>query len=98
MVDATGDGWLKHILYGTSKIIQLRGPNAHLTGRGRSFFLTFRLFEICRSCFFPEPTFLAQDSWTSLMDRMWEGDLAAEWHPKESLLNLLISCSSLGFR
>jgi hypothetical protein len=98
MFDATGDGWVKHIFYGTSKILQMRGPNAHLTGRGRSFFLTVRLFEICRSCFYPEPTFLGQPEWTSLMDRMWEGDVAKEWHPKESLLDLMISCSSLSHR
>jgi hypothetical protein len=32
------------------------------------------------------------------VDRMWEGDLAREWHPKESLLDLMISCSSLSHR
>jgi hypothetical protein len=98
MFDSTGDGWVKHIFYGTSKILQLRGPKAHLTGPGRSFFLTARLFEICRSCFFPEPTFLDQADWMSLMDRMWEGESASEWHPKESLLDLMIACSSLGHR
>jgi len=98
MFDNTGDGWVKHILYGTLKILQVRGPDAHLTGPGRSFFLTVRLFEICRSCFYHEPTFLGQADWVSLMERMWEGDLAKEWHPKESLLDLMISCSSLGHR
>ena len=98
MFDITGDGWVKHILYGTSKILQLRGPEAHLTGRGRSFFLTVRVFEIVRSCFYPEPTFLGQHAWTSLMGRMWVGDRAAEWHPKEDLLDLLTSCSDLGHR
>jgi hypothetical protein len=89
---------VKHIFYGTSRILQLRGPSAHLTGAGRSFFLTVRLFEISRSCFYHEPTFLDQDAWVSLMDLMWEGDLAQEWHPKESLLDLMTSCSSLGHR
>jgi Fungal specific transcription factor domain len=98
MFDNTGDGWMKHIFYGTSRILQIRGPKAHLTGPGRSFFLTVRLFEICRSCFYPEPTFLREASWISLMDRMWEGDLAKEWHPKENLLDIMISCSSLGHR
>ncbi|KAE9368475.1 hypothetical protein N431DRAFT_512638 [Stipitochalara longipes BDJ] len=93
-----GDGWVKHIFYGTSRILQLRGPKAHLTGPGRSFFLTARLFEICRSCFYPEPTFLGQADWMNLMNQMWEGELAEEWHPKESLLDLMIVCSSLGHR
>jgi hypothetical protein len=83
---------------GLPNFSSFRGPNAHLNGCGRSFFLTFRLFEICRSCFYPEPTFLGEASWTSLMGRMWKGNLIEEWHPKESLLDLLVSCSSLGHR
>jgi hypothetical protein len=98
MFDNTGDGWVKHIFYGTSRILQIRGPKAHLTGPGRSFFLTVRLFEICRSFFYPEPTFPGEANWILLMDQMWEGDLAEEWHPKENLLDLMTSCSSLGHR
>ncbi|KAJ6092600.1 hypothetical protein N7486_007889 [Penicillium sp. IBT 16267x] len=40
MHDVTGEGWVKHFLYGTSKMLQLRGPEAHIAGSGRSFFLT----------------------------------------------------------
>ncbi|GFF34792.1 hypothetical protein IFM51744_02566 [Aspergillus udagawae] len=45
MQDMTGEGWVKHFLYGTSKMLQLRGPEAHIAGPGRSFFLTVRVFE-----------------------------------------------------
>ncbi|GFF97656.1 hypothetical protein IFM53868_09276 [Aspergillus udagawae] len=45
MQDMTGEGWVKHFLYGTSKLLQLRGPEAHIAGPGRSFFLTVRVFE-----------------------------------------------------
>lgn len=31
MYDVTGEVWVKHILYGTSSILQFRGPEAHLT-------------------------------------------------------------------
>jgi hypothetical protein len=98
MYDVSGEGWVKHILYGTSKILQIRGPEAHLVGRGRSFFLTVRVFEICRSLIYNEPSFLFEDGWTSLMSRMWEGDFAGEWHPKEELFDLIVSCSSLSRR
>ncbi|KAH1516623.1 hypothetical protein KXX29_008851 [Aspergillus fumigatus] len=40
MHDMTGEGWVKHFLYGTSNMLRLRGPEAHLSGSGRSFFLT----------------------------------------------------------
>ena len=94
MYDVSGEGWKKHILYGTSKILKLRGPEAHLTGRGRSFFLTIRVFEICRSIILNETSFLAQGNWQSLMTRMWEGDLADEWHPKEALFSYDILLST----
>lgn len=98
MYDVSGEGWVKHILYGTSKILQVRGPEAHLTGPGRSFFLTVRIFEICRSLIYTEPSFLFIDDWVSLMGRMWEGDFATEWHPKEALFDIMTSGASLSCR
>ncbi|KAH1435384.1 hypothetical protein KXX32_008714 [Aspergillus fumigatus] len=35
MHDMTGEGWVKHFLYGTSNMLRLRGPEAHLSGSGR---------------------------------------------------------------
>jgi len=98
MYDVSGEGWLKHILYGTSKMLQSRGAEAHLEGRSRSFFLTVRPFEISRSLIYSQPSFLSDPSWTSLMTRIWEGDLAKEWHPKEELFDLMLACSSLATR
>jgi hypothetical protein len=98
MYDITGDGWVKHILYGTSKILQLRGPEAHLAGPGRSFFLTIRVFEISRSLIYAEPTFLADQEWVDVMVHIWGGDECNDWHPKEDLFDLMISCTSLGRR
>jgi hypothetical protein len=98
MYDVSGEGWVKHILYGTSKILQIRGPEAHLTGRGRSFFLTVRPFEICRSLIYSEPSFLSNPDWTSLMTRMWTGDLAKQRLPKEELFDLMLACSSFSTR
>lgn len=54
---------MKHFLYGTSNMLRLRGPEAHLSGSGRSFFLTVRVFEICRALIYPEPTFLCRPEW-----------------------------------
>lgn len=80
------------------KILKARGPEAHLEGRGRSFFLTFRPFEICRSLIYSEPSFLSEDGWINLTTRMWDGELASQWHPKEELFDLMVSCSSLARR
>jgi hypothetical protein len=98
MYDDSGKGWIKHMLYGTSKIIQLRGPESHLFGPGKSFFLTVRVFEICRSLLFSEPTFLSEPGWRSLMSQMREIDPSQHWHPKEELFDLMILCSDLSLR
>ncbi|RDW64673.1 hypothetical protein BP6252_10324 [Coleophoma cylindrospora] len=94
MSDISGEGWVKHILYGTSKILQTRKPEAYLRGSGRSFFLTARVFEICRSLIYNDISFLFEDQWVSLMGRIWEEDIA-DWHPKEKLFDLMLSCSEL---
>ncbi len=98
MYDVSGEGWIKHIQYGTSKLLQFRGPAQHLTGKGRRFFLTVRIFEISRSLIYSNETFLAQKEWRTLMSHMWLGERVREWHPKEALYDLMISCSALGIR
>ncbi|PKX88460.1 uncharacterized protein P174DRAFT_398012 [Aspergillus novofumigatus IBT 16806] len=98
MQDTTGEGWVKHFLYGTSKMLQLRGPEAHIAGRGRSFFLTVRVFEVCRALIYSEPTFLCQPEWMSLMVKIENENDDNEWHPKELLFDLMIKCSSISHR
>ncbi|KAE8448722.1 hypothetical protein EG329_008937 [Mollisiaceae sp. DMI_Dod_QoI] len=92
MYDVTGDGWLKHILYGTSQILQLRGPETHLTGRGRSFFMTIRPFEICRSLIYSESSFLSQPEWLWVAERLRYNTGGCRL--REELFDLMLSCSS----
>jgi len=98
MYDVSGEGWVRHVLYGTSKLLQLRGPDAHRTGRGRSFFITMRVFEICRALIYNENTFLCHEEWRSLTEKLWEGEFRLDWHPKEALLELMVACASLSYR
>ncbi|KIN06342.1 hypothetical protein OIDMADRAFT_176424 [Oidiodendron maius Zn] len=97
MRDKTGDGFVKH-LSGTSSLLRLRGPEAHISGPGRSFFLTVRVFEICRSLIYSEPTFLCHPEWISLMMEIKREDINNTLHPKERLLDLMTECSSLSHR
>jgi hypothetical protein len=97
MRDKTGDGFVKH-LSGTSSLLRLRGPEAHISGPGRSFFLTVRVFEICRSLIYAEPTFLCHPEWISLMMEIKREDINNTLHPKEGLLDLMTECSSLSHR
>ncbi|KAF7597155.1 hypothetical protein BBP40_009494 [Aspergillus hancockii] len=79
-------------------MLQLRGPEAHISGPGRSFFLTVRVFEICRALIYSEPTFLRQPEWMSLMNKIWYNEVNNAWHPKELLFDLMITSSSLAHR
>ena len=97
MYDVTGDGWVKHILYGTSKLLQLREPSALLTKSGSSFFLSVRVFEICRALIFNDYTFLGEPKWRELAANIWRIN-ENNWHPKETLFDLMISCCSLSMR
>jgi hypothetical protein len=97
MYDVSGEGWIKHILYGTSKMLQARGPDEHVSEPGRSFFLTVRVFEVCRALIYAEPTFLSEERWKLIMLKLWATS-SHDWHPKESILDLMIDCTALRFR
>jgi hypothetical protein len=97
MYDATGHGWMKHIRFGTSRLLELRGPDAFLRGSARRFFLNIRIFEIVRSVFSEKQTFLEQPAWKEMTRNLWKEDMES-WHPKEDLLDLMIDCTSLGHR
>ena len=32
------------------------------------------------------------------MSKMWEADLAVEWHPKEALYDIMVECATLGIK
>jgi hypothetical protein len=98
MSDATGEGWIKHFLHGTSALLQYRGPAAHRSGAGRRFFLTTRVFEISRALIYSSETFLAQEEWRILTGKLWSGNQAKDWHPKEALFDLMTACSTLGLQ
>ncbi|KAF3386118.1 hypothetical protein F1880_000434 [Penicillium rolfsii] len=98
MRDVIEEGCVKHFLHGTSKTLQLRGPKGHMTGSGRSFFLTIRGFEICRAFMYSEPRFFCQSEWRSLTAQIWNEDAHNHWHPKESFIDLIIACASTSER
>lgn len=98
MYDVSGDGWVKHMLYGTSRMLQVRGPAAHLAGYGRLFFITGRVFEICRALIYLEPTFLSDPPWVSLSKDIWNNETRVYWHPKEALFDLMLCCLNLSLR
>jgi hypothetical protein len=91
MYDPTGEGWIKHTMFGTSRILQHLGPEAFRSGLGLSFFNQMRMFEVSRALLFSESSFLVESPWMDLMhaETVPEIDLL----PIHDLLRLMIKCS-----
>ncbi|THX51961.1 hypothetical protein D6D06_07037, partial [Aureobasidium pullulans] len=96
MYDPTGEGWIQHTMYGTSKILQHLGPDAFRSGLGLNFFHQMRMFEVSRSLIFSESSFLVEAPWRDLM-KGTSTDIMSD-HPIESLLALMLRCSDHCFR
>jgi hypothetical protein len=91
MYDPTGEGWIKHTMFGTSKILQHLGSEAFRSGVGLSFFNQMKMFEVSRSLLFSESSFLVENSWVNLMHT--NTIMYLDVHPIHNLLNLMIRCS-----
>ena len=103
MYDQSGDGagFVTHLLQGTSTILQQLGPRQCLSAGpsgSRRFFLSLRIFEISRALIFTSETFLNRPEWQEMMHQMWTGDGVKDWHPIESLYDLMIECVALAVR
>ncbi|KEQ60476.1 uncharacterized protein M437DRAFT_77211 [Aureobasidium melanogenum CBS 110374] len=91
MYDPTGQGWIKHTMYGTSKLVQFLGPEAFRSGLGLSFFTQTKMFEVSRCLIFSESSFLIQKPW---MELHYSSDSSeSDTHPLDDLLDLMIKCS-----
>ncbi|KAJ5359737.1 uncharacterized protein N7496_012150 [Penicillium cataractarum] len=65
MVDSSGDGWAKHMLYGTSQLLQAAGPNQAISHSRKAFLGIFKIFEANRAILYSEETILSRLDWTS---------------------------------
>ncbi|KIW14326.1 hypothetical protein PV08_07108 [Exophiala spinifera] len=98
MYESTGDGWIRHMIYGTSRLLQLLTPEGCSWGPGREFYLEARIFEVARSMLFVEESFLTTPPWKSLTLTVWSGTYAKDWTPLESLLDIMITVADLCIR
>ncbi|KAM6519324.1 hypothetical protein FALCPG4_012967 [Fusarium falciforme] len=62
MSETSGERWIKHMLYGTCRIFQSKGPEK-LDPLSERLFEAFRLLEASRAIIYGGSTFLFQDSW-----------------------------------
>jgi hypothetical protein len=91
MIEVSGGQWAKHMLYGTSRILELSGINSHSDYLGSQSFEMFRLLEVNRAILYGEDTvlsdYLCMDQHDTTSSR-----------PLDEILNLMANISSFSKR
>ncbi|KAJ5472273.1 Protein of unknown function DUF3468 [Penicillium desertorum] len=94
--DDSGEGWVKHMLYGTSKMLQLTGPTDCMSSPRRIFYDLFRVLEASRALLYNEETILSQKCWLQLQRALSSN--ATRWEPMEEIITLMIETSAFSLR
>ncbi|CAI7642778.1 unnamed protein product [Penicillium palitans] len=94
--DESGEGWVKHMLYGTSKMLQLVGPTDCMSSPRRIFYDLFRVLEASRALLYNEETILSQECWLGLQNSL--SSSATQWDPMEEIITLMIETSAFSLR
>ncbi|KAF3398178.1 hypothetical protein F1880_006495 [Penicillium rolfsii] len=66
MADTSGDGWAKHMLYGTSRLLQVSHPQQAISRSRKAFLDIFRIFEANRAIIYGERTILSSLDWNKI--------------------------------
>jgi hypothetical protein len=98
MSDSTGDGWVQHLVHGTSRALVAVGPLSCQSGLSCRFFTEVRIFEVCRAIIFNETTFLADPQWRHMTAEMQSAMDKHEVHSLDALLDIIVLCSTLRVR
>ncbi|OGE47451.1 hypothetical protein PENARI_c044G04319 [Penicillium arizonense] len=94
--DDSGEGWVKHMLYGTSKMFQLAGPSDCMSSARRIFYDLFRILEASRALLYNEETILSQECWVLLQKTLSSN--ASRWEPMEEIITIMIQTSTFSLR
>lgn len=91
MAEPSGDGFAKHMLYGTSKVLQLAGLNAPQSTLQKRLLHAFRVLEANRAILYGDDTFLSEGKW-SFSNRI-RTKQAAIPDPMADIIELMIQTS-----
>ncbi|KAL6895179.1 hypothetical protein HDV57DRAFT_207 [Trichoderma longibrachiatum] len=63
MSESSGDAWVNYMFSGTSKVLQLAGPDACSSPLQQRLFSVFRVLEANRAILYGDATFLSEKKW-----------------------------------
>ncbi|KAJ5559990.1 hypothetical protein N7513_002389 [Penicillium frequentans] len=92
MTKASGDGWAKHMVFGTSQILQSM-ENTKRFPSWQKFIKAFRILEINRAILYGETTMLSQGGWRVSGD-ITRSDFNDGWDSVGTVLTLMMKTSS----
>jgi hypothetical protein len=98
MADASGQGWVQHLVHGTSKALVAAGPSLCRHGPGQRFFAEVKIFEVCRSIIFNEDSFLGRPEWRDLSVQVQAETAKGQVSPLDEMLEIILRCSALRSR
>lgn len=90
MTQISGDQWAKHMLYGTSRLLQSSGTTRHVDELRKQFQGAFKWLEVNRAILYAEDTILSREEW-----RNHYGCLSSSsWDPLDTVFELSVQISS----
>jgi hypothetical protein len=95
MNDSTGNGWLQHLVHGTSQALIAGGPSTCISGSCGRFFAEAKVFEACRSIIYNQPSFLSGEGWMTLSASLRTSSTSRSQQTLDELLDVVVMCSSL---
>lgn len=96
MSESSGEGWAKHMFYGTSKVLQLAGPDVYASSLQQRLLNAFRVLEANRTIMFGDATFLSESKWRACNSINHE--IAETPDPTASITELMIQTSAFSKR
>jgi hypothetical protein len=97
MADTSGDGWAKHMLYGTSRLLQAASPQQMVSQSRRAFLDIFRIFEANRAILYGESTILSSLDW-AMIYQMYDHMPMDEWDILGQISSLMVQITAFNIR
>ena len=98
MQDASGQRWLQHMVFGTSRALTAIGPSKIMSGPLRSFFAQIRAFEVCRSIIFNETSFMSSPAWLAASRALSDKSVPGDQSLLDEILEVVVMCANLRVR
>lgn len=97
MVDPSGEGFARHMLSGTSRLLQLAGPQYKMSRLRRIFLEVFTELEANRAVLYGNDTLLSQHAWAAISRAGVPGS-DDDWDSLSTMLSLMVDISTFNIR